>query len=47
MEKSQTALKAIPKIEYQKCFEDWINRWHKCIAVRGDYFEGDNIDPEE
>lgn len=24
-------LKAIPKIAFQKCFEDWKKRWHKCI----------------
>ena len=42
--KSQEALMDIPKTEYKKCFEDWIKRWHKCVAVDGDYFEGDNID---
>jgi len=36
-------LKAIPKSAYGKCFEDWKNRWHKCIVSKGDYFEGDNI----
>lgn len=40
-------LKAITKIEFQKCFEDWKKRWHKCIISSGDYFEGDNIDVEE
>lgn len=47
MEKSQEALRDIPKTEYKKCFEDWIKRWHKCVAVDGDYFEGDNIDLDE
>lgn len=47
MEKSQEALMGIPKTEYKKCFEDWIKRWHKCVAVDGDYFEGDNIDLDE
>lgn len=47
MEKSQEALMDIPKTEYKKCFEDWIKRWHKCVAVDGDYFEGDNIDLDE
>jgi hypothetical protein len=32
-----TALKAIPHYEFQKCFEQWA----KCIAVEGEYFEGD------
>ena len=31
-------LKAIPKIEFEKCFEDWKKRWHKCIISNGDYF---------
>ena len=40
-------LKTIPKSAYQKCFEDWKKRWHKCIIFEGDYFEGDNIDIDE
>ncbi|EGI67572.1 FLJ37770-like protein [Acromyrmex echinatior] len=47
MEKSKTALMAIPIIEFQKCFESWIKRWHKCVAVAGEYFEGDNITFDE
>lgn len=46
IQKSKTALMDIPKIEYHKCFENWIKRWHKCVAV-GDYFEEDNINFEE
>lgn len=44
---SKRELKAIPKIEFIKCFEDWKVRWHKCIVSAGDYFEGDEIDLEE
>ena len=40
-------LKDIPKSVYQKCFEDWKKRWHKCIISEGDYFEGDNIESHE
>ena len=40
-------LKAIPKIEFGKCFEDWKKRWHKRIISNGDYFEGDNINVDE
>jgi len=40
-------LKAISKIEFEKCFEDWKKRWHKCIISNGDYFEGDNINVDE
>ena len=44
---SKKELKAIPEIEFNKCFDDWKIRWHKCIASGGDYFEGDEIDLEE
>ncbi|KAG5308141.1 SETMR methyltransferase, partial [Acromyrmex insinuator] len=47
MEKSKTALMAIPIIEFQKCFESWIKCWHKCVAVAGEYFEGDNVTFDE
>ncbi|KYN15202.1 hypothetical protein ALC57_12577 [Trachymyrmex cornetzi] len=40
-------LKAIPKSAFQKCFDDWKKRWHKCIVSEGDYFEGDNINLDE
>ena len=40
-------LKAIPKIEFEKCFEDWKKRWHKCIISNVDYFGGDNINVDE
>ncbi|KAG5320944.1 MOS1T transposase, partial [Acromyrmex heyeri] len=45
--KSLEALMAIPKTDFQKSFEKWIKRWHKCIAANGDYFEGDNLNFEE
>ncbi|UYV62326.1 hypothetical protein LAZ67_2000108 [Cordylochernes scorpioides] len=32
------------KNEFLKCFENWKNRWHKCIISHGDYFEGDKIE---
>jgi [histone H3]-lysine36 N-dimethyltransferase SETMAR len=37
-------LKAIPAEAYNKCMENWINRWHACIGSKGAYFEGDNKD---
>lgn len=40
-------LNAIPKIAFQKCFEDWKKRWHKCIISNGDYFDGDKINIDE
>ena len=32
-------VKAIPKIEFEKCFEDWKKRWPKCIISNGDDFD--------
>jgi len=34
------ALKAIPKTQFQNCFEGWTRRWHRCIASQGECFEG-------
>ncbi|UYV74812.1 hypothetical protein LAZ67_12001111 [Cordylochernes scorpioides] len=41
---SKEELKKIIKNDFLKCFEDWKNRWHKCIISHGDYFKGDKID---
>ena len=41
---SKKALKGIPEIEFNMCFDDWKKRWHKCIISGGDYFEGFKID---
>ncbi|UYV70168.1 hypothetical protein LAZ67_7002057 [Cordylochernes scorpioides] len=40
---SKAELKKILKNDFLKCFENWKNRWHKCIISHGDYFEGDKI----
>ena len=40
-------LKAIPQSDYQKCFDDWKKRWHRCIISNGDYFEEDNINIDQ
>ena len=42
-EKSKQELLVIPKSAFQKCFEDWKKRWHKCIISEGGYFEGNKI----
>ena len=42
--RTKKALKAIPEIEFNKCFDDWKKRCYKCIIEGGDYFEGDVID---
>ncbi|UYV67597.1 hypothetical protein LAZ67_5001331 [Cordylochernes scorpioides] len=41
---SKEELKNIFKNDFFKCFEDWKNRWHKCIISHGHYFEGDKIE---
>ncbi|UYV78080.1 hypothetical protein LAZ67_16000042 [Cordylochernes scorpioides] len=38
--------KKIFKNDVLKCFEDWKNRWHKCIISHGDYFKGGKIGPD-
>jgi hypothetical protein len=34
-------LNTIPKNAFQKCFQQWHDRWNKCVHYQGDYFEGD------
>lgn len=34
-------LNGVQKDEFQKCFQQWQERWRKCIVSEGDYFEGD------
>lgn len=40
-QKSKKLLKEIPKSWYEKRFQDWIKRWHMCIATERNYFEGE------
>ena len=35
-----SVLKALPKSEFQDCFEKWKHRWNRVIQSSGDYFEG-------
>ena len=44
---SKKELTLIPKSAFQKCFEDWKNRCHKCIISEGNYFKGDKIHIDE
>ena len=44
---SLKVLKAILKIEFEKCFEDWKKRWHNCIISNRDYIEGDKLNVDE
>jgi hypothetical protein len=40
-ENTMKHLSSIPKDSFKKCFQQWQNRWNKCIASEGAYFEGD------
>jgi transposase len=35
-------LRAITESAFQEAFQQWEKRWERCIASRGDYFEGDS-----
>jgi hypothetical protein len=35
-------LRAITQSAFQEALQHWKKRWERCIASRGDYFEGDN-----
>jgi hypothetical protein len=35
-------LNAIPKSQFQRCFQQWQKRWTNCINSEGEYFEGNN-----
>jgi len=37
-------LKSIPAEAFQHCYEQWKQRLRLCVAVQGNYFEGDNLD---
>jgi len=35
-------LRAITESAFQEAFQQWKQRWERCITSRGDYFEGDS-----
>jgi hypothetical protein len=35
-------LRAIAESAFQEAFQQWKKRWERCIARRGDYFEGNS-----
>jgi hypothetical protein len=39
-----TLLKGLKEGYFQGCFNKWKRRWDKCIASKGEYFEGDKND---
>lgn len=46
-EESLRALHAIPKQDFQTCIQQWQDRYSKCVAAQGEYFEGDNVNYDE
>ena len=46
-ENSQRELKLIPENAFEKYFDDWIIRWHKCVISGRAYFEVDKINLDE
>ena len=41
-ENATIELRAITSSAFQGAFQKWKKRWERCIASRGDYFEGDS-----
>jgi transposase len=41
-ENATRELCAITESAFQEAFQQWKKRWERCIAGRGDYFEGDS-----
>jgi len=41
---STKELFAIPKEAFQKVFQSWQKRWERCVASKGNYFEGDKLE---
>jgi hypothetical protein len=37
-------LKGLKEEDFQGCFNQWKQRWDKCIASEGEYFDGDKND---
>ena len=42
-----SVLKAIPKSEFQDCFEKWKYRWNRVPQSSGDYFERCHLPDDE
>jgi hypothetical protein len=36
-----TELQKIPKEAFRRCFQQWQDRWSKCMCAQEFYFEGD------
>jgi transposase len=40
-ENAEARLRAIKKKIFHQCYNNWIDRWHKCVCADGKYIEGD------
>jgi hypothetical protein len=38
---SQNVLDTLREQDFQHVFQHWQQRWDRCVAAQGDYFEGD------
>ena len=38
-----TELRKIPKETFRRCFQQWQDRWSKCVCAQVSYFEGDQV----
>lgn len=43
MQNATKELYSLTVTDFERCFEQWKHRWNKCIAVEGEYFEGDKV----
>jgi hypothetical protein len=34
-------LRMVPKEAFHRCFQQWQDRWSKCVCAQGSYFKGD------
>jgi hypothetical protein len=34
-------LRKVPKEAFRRCFQQWQDRWSKCVCAQVSYFEGD------
>jgi hypothetical protein len=41
--KLKKGLFAIPKEAFQKAFQSWQKHWERCVASKGNNFEGDKL----
>jgi hypothetical protein len=38
---SQNVLGTLQEQDFQHTFQQWQQRWNRCVDAQGDYFEGD------